>query len=647
MTKTNKILNKNQSQKEESQKDININNNENNMNNRNNGIIKKNNNIIKKQKNNSLENINNKNANNIIKSNNFNKNEILPKNNNIIIPNIKNDLKTNKEHFVKRNSYSYKTSYDNNISNNKQKIKPNNENQRHNDGAAQSAKDYIKYLSERNRLLKEEKDKEIQSIQKQLDKFDSKKNFKNINKNNIYDIDYINNINNNYYIRNNNQFLKNKINSQISNSNLYNKNINIRRLSKLKEEYDQKYSFQPVINDNYRTDLTFNERLNIFNNLSKQKKEELKNNLSNLKADENGQEFFKPNLISKQYYSNISKRNNSNNINNNNNSNNNSIDQIENNDKIDVFSKNYLYYKKYNSNKEKLYNKYYYNYTNEPHIFSKIQSDKLLNEANNKAFCNLFNELDSDQDNLITSFNINLNNIPNNILKIIEPLLTELKEDNQSLNQDEFIKAMNKLFENISSIERRQLINEYNNRRQKNINDKNKYLNNYNHNLNNSRKNNSLIKKEKDNSINTNNYSSKRMITRSNITTDNNNFDNNYLSSRPKTPVYNMVKKNNGYNFFSNLNNQKSQKTIVNNNTNKLAQKHFMRIQKMMDDYSNKYKNTNNEKNLYNCFDKKINYSGLNNKIPKNNCRDLMLNENKKFSSINDCTFSNYIKNLN
>ena len=129
---------------------------------------------------------------------------------------------------------------------------------------------------------------------------------------------------------------------------------------------------------------------------------------------------------------------------------------------------------------------------------------------------------------------------------------------------------------------------------------------------------------------------------------DNNNFDNNYLSSRPKTPVYKTVKKNNEYNFFNNLNKIKSQKTIVNNNTNKLAKKHFMRIQKMMDDYSNKYKDTNNKKNLYNnCFDKYISYSALNSNITKNNCRDIILNENKKFSSINDCTFNNYIKNLN
>ena len=315
---------------------------------------------------------------------------------------------------------------------------------------------------------------------------------------------------------------------------------------------------------------------------------------------------------------------------------------------MDVFNKNYLYYKKYNSNKEKLYNKYYYNYTNEPYIYSKTQSDKLLNEANNKAFSNLFNELDSDQDNLITSLNINLNNIPNNILKIIEPLLIELKEDNQTLNQDEFIKAMTKLFENISSTERRQLVNEYNNRKQKNINDKNKI-----------RKNNSLIKNERKNYITNyiSNINNNRINTRNYVSTDNNNFDNNYLSCRPRTPVYNKVNKNSSYSYFNNLNIKKNQKTIVNNNTNKLAHQHFMRVQKMMNDYNNKYTHTNNnyKVNDNDCFDRNSvgqryqnnNCALLNTKTPKITYRGIFSNENKKFSSINDCTFNNYLKNLN
>ena len=624
LSKTNKIFSKNQNEIKNDISEENINN----YNNKYNNIIKNENILNKKYTKDSI--INERVSNNIIIPNNRGN---IEENNCQKINILKNDLKNNDNKLERRNTYSYKTSYDNNFKNIK-KIKENNDNPKHsennNKNIEQNAKNYIKYLSERNRLLKEEKEKEILFIEKQIDKLDSKKYFnkKNIlKKNNIYDIEY----NNNNIKNNNNQFLKNN-----QNINYYNKNINIRKLSKLKEEYEQKYSFQPIINDNYKTDLTFNERLNIFNNISRQKKEELKNNLSNLKADENGQEFFKPKLISRQYYSNNSRKN-INNINN------------ENDEKIDVFNKNYLYYKKYDSNKEKLYNKYYYNYTNEPHIYSKLQSDKLLSEATNKAFCNLFNELDSDQDNLITVLNINLSNIPDNILKILEPLLIELKEDNQSLNQNEFVKAMNKLFENISSIERRQLINEYNNRRQKNNFEKNNYVNNYNKNINKERKNYSLIKKD-----NSNIYNNKRMITRSYLTstTDNNDFDNNYLSSRPKTPIYSMIQKNIGHNYFNNVksvNNKKSQKTIVNNNTNKLAHKHFMRIQKMMNDYNNKYKNVYNGKNIKNNynFDKKQNFSSLSSKISKNSQRSLLLNKNKKFSSINDCTFNNYLKSLN
>ena len=554
------------------------------------------------------------------------------------------DVDINKNNKEKRNTFSFQSS-DNKYNKNVAKIQNNNEIQRHSDIVGQNAKNYIKYLSERNKLLKEEKDKEILSIQKELDKFDSKKNLnnKNINPNNIYDIE---NYNNNNYLQCNNQFLGNKINAQTHNTNYYNKNISLRKLNKLKEEYDQKYSFQPVINDNYKTDLTFNERLSIFNNISKQKKEELKNNLSNLKADENGQEFFKPKLISKQYFSNNIKKNK------------NKINEIENNDKIDVFNKNYLYYKKYNSNKEKLYNKYYYSYTNEPHIYSKIESDKLINEANTKAFSNLFNELDSDQDNLITSLTINLNNIPDNVLKIIEPLLIELKEDNQTLNQDEFIKAMTKLFENISSTDRRQIINEYNKRRQNNINGNNKksLINSYNKNIKKPRKNYSFSKKERDSDTShLTNISNNKVFTRNYISTDNNNFDNNFLSCRPKTPGYGMLHKNKRNNYFnSNINNNKELKTITNHNTNKLAHKHFIRVQKMMNDYNNKYKtNSNNNKiNINNCFDNgyKINKNNNkieNNKTNKESYRNIILNGNKKFSCINDCTFNNYLKNLN
>jgi hypothetical protein len=257
---------------------------------------------------------------------------------------------------------------------------------------------------------------------------------------------------------------------------------------------------------------------------------------------------------------------------------------------MDIFNKNYLYWKKYSLNKENLYNKFYQN-KGEPNFYSKIISDKLVHESNRKAFINLFNILDSDQDDLITSVSINLNNIPEKIIKIIEPLLIELKEDNQTLSQEEFIRAMNKLFENISFLDRRELIREYSdfNMRKQNLfenNNKNinkKYLYDY----------------------------------------------SNFNFSRAKTPMP-----------INNYENKKETK-IVNKNTNKLAEKHYLKMQKMMDIYNTKY-NIKSNKNNNNKFYSKTSCNNYNHFFNGNNN-----NKNKKFTSINDCTFNNYLKNLN
>ena len=68
-----------------------------------------------------------------------------------------------------------------------------------------------------------------------------------------------------------------------------------------------------------------------------------------------------------------------------------------------------------------------------------------MERINNNIFSKIFKELDSDEDNLITPININLNNLNDEIKRIINPLIEELREDNQTLEENEFIDAMNKL----------------------------------------------------------------------------------------------------------------------------------------------------------------------------------------------------------
>ena len=218
------------------------------------------------------------------------------------------------------------------------------------------------------------------------------------------------------------------------NRNIHSKYLNNDKLILNNEE--EKYDFKPKINNNYKTDLNFEQRQKIFNNLYKRKNEEMKKYYINNKYDEKGHELFKPKLISKQI-------------------------KLEKN--TDIFNKNYSYYIKYNNNKEQLMKKIYKSEIeqNNKNFCNKNNTNKIMDELYNKIFKKLFNELDSDHDDLITSLTINLNGISKSIIKILEPILKELKEDEQTLNCEEFILVMKRLFEDTPMLEKKKLINYY------------------------------------------------------------------------------------------------------------------------------------------------------------------------------------------
>ena len=230
-----------------------------------------------------------------------------------------------------------------------------------------------------------------------------------------------------------------------------NKNVHSKYLTKTKTELilnqEEKYSFKPSINNNYKTDLNFEERQILFNNLYKKKNEEMKKYFTSTKYDEKGHELFKPKLISRQLKTEKSEKN------------------------INIFELNYSYYKKYSLNKKlltkKIYNDNCHSYKN---IHTKKSTDKIINTLYNKVFISLFNDLDSDHDDLITSLTINLNEIPKFILKILEPILKELKDDEQTLNCEEFILVMKKLFKDTPLIDKQKLINYYQIKTKNNIN---------------------------------------------------------------------------------------------------------------------------------------------------------------------------------
>lgn len=245
---------------------------------------------------------------------------------------------------------------------------------------------------------------------------------------------------------NDSNIIKNKRNNnskKIFASKIYKNKTRDNICSRISKEYENNnFTFHPNINDNYKTDLTFSERQKFFKDLYIKRKKDLGKFYLNKRKDENGNLFFKPNLISKAFYD---KRNNN-----------------KDNIKEDIFQKNYLIYKKYDLNRENLIKKYEDNsHQNIQIMTTKKINEKIFKENKQRAFNNLFNDLDSDQDGIISGINININKIPKKIINIIEPLLIELKEENQTLNKDEFILAMDKLFEDISLIEKNEIINRY------------------------------------------------------------------------------------------------------------------------------------------------------------------------------------------
>jgi hypothetical protein len=108
----------------------------------------------------------------------------------------------------------------------------------------------------------------------------------------------------------------------------------------------------------------------------------------------------------------------------------------------------YSYAKKYEKNKHDLYQKLY-NDKNQSKKMNQNYSDGnlIFEKMKEEAFKKIFNDLDGDNDNLITVHNIAIKNVSHAIMKIIDPLIIELKEENETLTEIEFIRAMNQLFE--------------------------------------------------------------------------------------------------------------------------------------------------------------------------------------------------------
>lgn len=103
--------------------------------------------------------------------------------------------------------------------------------------------------------------------------------------------------------------------------------------------------------------------------------------------------------------------------------------------------------------------------SNQSQISVNKKSEQLLETKKRKMFQHIFSMLDQDKDGLISSNVININDISDGVLEIIAPVLIEMEDLDATLNQEQFLQAMDRLFRSLSIEERNQLLNTYSKRR--------------------------------------------------------------------------------------------------------------------------------------------------------------------------------------
>jgi hypothetical protein len=182
---------------------------------------------------------------------------------------------------------------------------------------------------------------------------------------------------------------------------LYGYRINYKEnKEKLSIKYEKKYSFHPKINSKScypLTKISFNERLKLYSNKSKDALNKLQKDIERKNL----------NVLLSSHKLNDSNENN--------------------------------------------------NINNKKSVCSPM-SNILFNHKKAKCFKNIFKLLDGDNDGKISSININYNNIPYYIRKILEPIFIELKNENETLSESEFIFICDKLYESLKYEVKQKLI---------------------------------------------------------------------------------------------------------------------------------------------------------------------------------------------
>lgn len=86
-------------------------------------------------------------------------------------------------------------------------------------------------------------------------------------------------------------------------------------------------------------------------------------------------------------------------------------------------------------------------------------SNQMVENKQRSSLSEIFKLLDSDHDGWISSQKISIQSLPVDILEIISPLLCEMEEINEKLNENEFINSATNLYKTLSLNQKNAILN--------------------------------------------------------------------------------------------------------------------------------------------------------------------------------------------
>jgi hypothetical protein len=112
-----------------------------------------------------------------------------------------------------------------------------------------------------------------------------------------------------------------------------------------------------------------------------------------------------------------------------------------------IYNYLYSYANKYANNKNKRIEDLEENIKrNAETKYATNDSEYLFYKMKMESFQKIFKLLDNSKDGVLSIYNLDVKKLPTNISKIMDPIFRELKEEEETLNESEFVTACDHLY---------------------------------------------------------------------------------------------------------------------------------------------------------------------------------------------------------